>query len=302
MTHGRPSAGHGAAFQQAAREWLPPGESPRTTRHDGPSWRRGETGTAAQLKVDAWRVVATNSGSNPAGFDDQWRDFDRQWAAVLRQPFPHRGPISHIHGKELRQGTKQFKGWPLHERQQLAMAASGLAQRYSDFSISVLLENSDYDRIYIGADRALRKHRDAIDSKYGVCFRVFLSLVTRILDRHYPSETVKIVVEAGHSNGGAAEEIFSGMEKIAPDLARFVSAITYVRKRESAGVQAADMLAYPVFVLERDGEPEFSDIDLTVGEPLPKIEKANYRVPVRPETLVDIKTGQIAIATGRIIA
>jgi hypothetical protein len=65
-----------------------------------------------------------------------------------------------------------------------------------------------------------------------VCFRVFLSLVTRILDRHEPNETVHIVVEAGHSNGGAAEEIFGGMEKIAPDLARYVSSITYVRKKE----------------------------------------------------------------------
>jgi hypothetical protein len=92
------------------------------------------------------------------------------------------------------------------------------------------------------------------------------------------------------------------MEKIAPDLARFVSGITYVRKKESAGVQAADMLAYPVFVLERDGNAEFSDVDLTIGEPLPRLEKMNYRVPVRQETLVDIKTGQIAMATGRIVA
>ena len=177
-----------------------------------------------------------------------------------------------------------------------------MAQEHSRFSISVLLTNNDYQEIYIGADRALRKHRAAIDSKYGVCFRVFLSLVTRILDRHEPNETVHFVIEAGHSNGGAAEEIFAGMEKIAPDLARYVSGITYVWKKQSPGVQAADMLAYPVFVTERDETAEYSDIDLTVDAPLPRDRIVNYRVPIRPETLADIKMGQIAIATKQIIA
>ena len=65
------------------------------------------------------------------------------------------------------------------------------------------------------AYRALRKHRAAIDSKYGVCFRVFLSLVTRILDYHEPNETVDLVIEDGHANGGAGQVIFAGTEKIA---------------------------------------------------------------------------------------
>ena len=111
-----------------------------------------------------------------------------------------------------------------------------------------------------------------------------------------------IALEAGHSNGGAAEEIFAGMEKIAPDLARYVSGITYVRKKESPGIQAADLLAYPVFVTERDGTAEYSNLELTIDAPLPRDRIVNYRVPIRPETLADIKFGQIAIATKRIVA
>jgi hypothetical protein len=236
------------------------------------------------------------------GYADRWREFDRRWNALLQRPFPHRGPITHIHSKDLRQGSKQFRGWSVEDRRQLAMIASGLAQEHSIFSISVLLNNSDYERIYIGTDRTLRKHRAAIDSKYGVCFRVFLSLVTRILDRHEPNETVHFVIEAGHANGGAAEVIFAGMEKIAPDLARYVSGITYVRKKASPGIQAADLLAYPVFVTERDGTAEYSDIDLTIDAPLPRDRIVNYSVPIRPETLEDIKIGQIAIATNQIVA
>ena len=232
---------------------------------------------------------------------ERWRELDGKWGALLRRPLPHRQPLTHIHGKELRDGSKQFKGWPVEERRQLAMAASGMAQEHSLFSISVLLNNNDYDNIYIGADGALRKHRAAIDSKYGVCFRVFLSLVTRILERHEPNETVQLVLEAGHANGGAAEEIYSSMQNIAPNLARFVSGITYARKKESPGVQAADLLAYPIFVTERDGTAEYSDVDLTIDRPLPRDQTVNYRVPIQRQTLIDIKIGQIAIATNQII-
>lgn len=106
------------------------------------------------------------------GYADRWREFDRNWSALLRRPLAHRGSITHIHGKDLRQGSKQFRGWPAEDRRQLAMIASGMAQEHAIFSISVLLNNNDYERIYIGTDRALRRHRAAIDSKYGVCFRI----------------------------------------------------------------------------------------------------------------------------------
>lgn len=93
-----------------------------------------------------------------------------------------------------------------------------------------------------------------------------------------------------------------GIEEIAPDLARHVSSITYVRKKESPGVQAADLLAYPVFVTDRDGTAEYPDIDLTIDAPLPRDRIVNYRVPIRPETLANIKVGQIVIATKQIVA
>lgn len=130
---------------------------------------------------------------------------------------------------------------------------------------------------------------------------MFLSLITRILERHEPSEIIQLVLEAGHANGGAAEEIFAAMRKIAPDLARFVSGISYARKKETPGVQAADLLAYPVFVTERDGTAEYSDIELTIDRPLPRDQIVNYRVSIQPQTLRDIKIGQIAIATGLIV-
>lgn len=81
------------------------------------------------------------------GRAEKWREFDERWIALLQRPRPRRGSVSHIHGKDLRQGTKQFRGWPVEDRRQLAMTASGMAQEHSLFSVSVLLNNSDYDSI-----------------------------------------------------------------------------------------------------------------------------------------------------------
>ena len=54
------------------------------------------------------------------GYADRWREFDRRWNALLRRPLPYRGSITHIHGKDLRQGSKQFRGWPVEDRRQTA--------------------------------------------------------------------------------------------------------------------------------------------------------------------------------------
>jgi hypothetical protein len=101
------------------------------------------------------------------GHTDSWAKFDPKWKMLLR-----RNGLRFIRSKELRQGTGQFKDkrrWPTDRRLELAKIAGQLAQDHSLFSLSVLLRDRDYDEHYIGADQALRKHRAAVDSKYGVC-------------------------------------------------------------------------------------------------------------------------------------
>jgi hypothetical protein len=58
-------------------------------------------------------------------YADRWSEFDRRWNALLRRPLPYRGTITHIHGKDLRQGSKQFRGWSVEDRHQRHEAQYG---------------------------------------------------------------------------------------------------------------------------------------------------------------------------------
>jgi hypothetical protein len=156
------------------------------------------------------------------GRAERWAEFEQKWKSLLL-----RNGLTHIHAVDLKQGKKQFKDkirWPERRRLALAQEAGQLALDHSMFSHTVLLKNSDYDIHYIGGDRKLRKHRAPIDSKYGVCVRVFLSQLTEFV-RRYGGEDAQatVVLEAGAKNQGAAQSILAEMYRVAPGRARFIS-------------------------------------------------------------------------------
>jgi hypothetical protein len=232
------------------------------------------------------------------GRADQWDVFEKKWRALLL-----RHGLTHIHSVELRHGKGQFRDkfrWPPPRRLTLAEEVQKLALDHSLFSLSVLLKNSDYDAYYIGADQKLRKHRAAIDSKYGVCARVFMSVV-RALMEHYGGDEARLtlIFEAGHKNSRAPEDILAGMYELAPERAMYLNpSVVYALKKQCPGVQAADILAYPVYVVETAGQPDVGEIP-GFPETVPVDEMTSYRVVISPETLNDVKTGQIAIADFR---
>jgi hypothetical protein len=232
------------------------------------------------------------------GRADQWEQFETKWRALLA-----RSGLTHIHSVDLRHGKGQFKDknrWPPPRRIALAQEAQQLALDHSLFSLSVLLKNADYDAHYIGADKNLRKNRAAIDSKYGVCARIFMSVITALIERYAGEDgQATLVLESGHKSGRAPDQILVGMYEVAPDRAKFLNpAINYALKQLCPGVQAADLLAYPVYVAERDGTADVGEIP-GFPDSVPIDEVTSYRVPITEVTLGEVKTGQIAIADFR---
>ena len=107
------------------------------------------------------------------GYAERWAEFEAKWKLML---FRHGLP--YIHAIDLRHGRKAFKDmikWPPPRRLAVAQEAGRLVEAYALFSLSVFLKRADYDALYIGGDKSLRKHRAAIDSKCGVCARVFIA-------------------------------------------------------------------------------------------------------------------------------
>lgn len=223
------------------------------------------------------------------GRAEQWEAFEPKWKSLL---FRHR--LTHIHLVDLRHGKKQFKGWPTERRLALAQEAGQLAMDHALFGHTVLLKNSDYDAHYIGADRELRKHRAPIDSKYGVCVRIFLSQLAEFVQRYGGEDSqCTVILEAGAANQGAAQVHLADMYRIAPKRARFLSPqIVYALKEQSPGVQAADVLAYRNYVLHCDGAADIQRLEPGFPENLPAEEVENFFTSVTPQILINLKTGQ----------
>jgi hypothetical protein len=231
------------------------------------------------------------------GYADRWAALEPKWRSILTVH-----GLPYIHAVDLKQGRRAFKDkakWPFPRRLALAQELGSLTEQHTLCSLSVLLKDSDYDAIYIGDDRQMRKHRSAIDSKYGVCARVYLSMLAELVERYAGSDAqVTVIFEAGAKGQGAIQTILSDMYDIAPGRARFINpTIGFALKAQSPGVQAADCLAYPVYVQEQAGIADISDLEEGWPEKLAHTptEMMHLRVPVRPETLKDLKDGQTAV-------
>jgi Protein of unknown function (DUF3800) len=223
-----------------------------------------------------------------------WNNFEAQWTGLLQ-----RNGISHVHGTDLQSGKGPFKGWPRARRAALAGEIAELCTRATLFGLVTILDNMQYDRIYIGDNAEMRKKRSAIDSKYGVCFRVAISLIPRVIERANLADgsALAVVIESGHQNVGAAPEIFRAFNELADEPIRsLLKSVAVEEKRHSAGLQAADMLAYPAWRGETDNTLIYQDVDLLVDDsPLGLPVDAPFRVPIKPETLNDLREGTLAL-------
>ena len=229
---------------------------------------------------------------------DRWKRFDTEWATLLA-----RNGISHVHGTNLMSGKGPFKGWPRERRAALSAEIAEMCTRGTLFGIVILLDNGDYDRTYIGNNAEMRRKRSALDSKYGVCFRIAISLIPRLIDRADLAQesSLRIIIEDGHQNVGAAPEIFRAFNELADEPIRsLLKEVVVEQKRASAGLQAADMLAYPAWRGEADGILVYQEVDLLADAlPLSLPVDSPFRVPIKPETLTDLRIGTLALPAYR---
>lgn len=225
---------------------------------------------------------------------EQWSALERCWKVLMEIH-----GVRYVHAKELKHRQGPFKGWS--DKRAVAFAEQLLMalERYSHYSLSIIFNNHEYDSHYRAPHKAERRRRGSVDSKYGVCFRVFLSLVTQLITKYMPGEALTITLESGHKNAGAAEAIFAEFKQYAPELAGIVPTVAYVDKKEAAGVQAADLLAYSAYFLEKYKKAAWLPIDLPNMPTLTPGKLHSFRAPLSTETLEDIRAGQIAMVKHR---
>jgi hypothetical protein len=222
------------------------------------------------------------------GYATEWESFEAKWDNLLREQ-----QLPYIHGKDLRAGRKAFADktrWPPDKRRELANSAFRLALDHTLFGLTVVLRNEDYDTHYL---RTGRKGRPAVASKYGVCAHVFIANAILLIQQLAPDAELHLVIEDGHRNSRAIRDIVNQWREDEPDgRARYISQdVTYVTKKDSPGVQAADLAVYLDYNLLRDDRANATPLTVRPGFILPA-KSARLRVTVDRDTLTQLKRGE----------
>jgi len=231
---------------------------------------------------------ATSPVTVLAGFlgdANEWVEFEREWAKVLRK---HR--ISHVHAKYLWHRQKEFKGWSETQVSHLWADLWYVIQEHKRiFAAKTALSEEDYKLFYV-SDGPARKER--LDSRYGLCFRAFMSFHPAFHRAHFTNGSVNFILEQGHRNAGDALRIFGEIKKQPGPWRDIVGTLTFGAKRDFPALQAADLLAYCSFQSEcwkiEDGDKSSIFLDACYYEML-KIGMDVLAHSIKPEDLMNLR-------------
>jgi len=190
----------------------------------------------------------------------KWIKLEDRWDRMLK-----RHGVQYFHATEWLQGKKQFKGWTYEQKMQFILEAEKLIKSYVSFGITAKLGNADYEQHYVAGNRP---RKPQLDTKYGICFRMILSVLPRMLDdiAKNPSDELHLILEDGHKNAGDAVRIFRMFKDEAPpDISRMVNKLSFADKKNTKPLQVADSLAYSAFRVEQTNHIPLIDFDINNG-------------------------------------
>jgi Protein of unknown function (DUF3800) len=175
----------------------------------------------------------------------QWANFDPKWRRMLK-----RRSVTHFHSKEIRHTQGEFKGWTIAKKQDFLGEAAKLGVKNLEFGFTILLKEEDYQKYYVAGHRPQEVQ---LDSRYGLCFRYCIGLVSNLAVQSFdqPNLEIGFVLEAGHPNFGDAERIFNRAKKSRLESEQFVvrtlRTLAANEKKDFPGLQIADAIAYSAF-------------------------------------------------------
>jgi hypothetical protein len=124
-----------------------------------------------------WTVYLDESGTHDSpimlmgGFlanEDQWKRFNDEWHSLLNA-----SGVQYCHGKELVQGTGQFKNCPINKRLAFQDEANRIILKHLELGVTAVIRQDDYDSIYKSAPNPQKLRKD---TKFSILFRGGCSL------------------------------------------------------------------------------------------------------------------------------
>lgn len=227
----------------------------------------------------------------------KWADFHRKWAQVLK-----RYGLTYHHTKEWKDTTGEYKDWPLTKKEKFITKATKIGAQHALCGFTITLKHPDYDRHYVAGNRP---KKIPLDTKYGVCFRIFLSFLPMMLKNSLDRDDliIDVVMEAGAKGQRDTSRIFKLFkEQAPPEQAQLVNTIATADKKNFYGLQFADCLAFGAFQAEQKTpdlthfpkDATLDDCKEIVGQRSPV-----FRLEVTPELLAELKDNIIAQVEAR---
>lgn len=223
----------------------------------------------------------------------QWRNFDRQWNWLLKK-----SGLEYFHAKEFRSRSKEFAGWGEKDCNAFLTKAQQVVVRNTLCGFCVRLKEEDYRDVYRAGPKPKKLK---LDSKYGLCFRLCLLQVPRTIRREFPRQRLRInfVLESGDPGSGDAKAILDdAKEKAPPELADILGVLTYGRKTEFAGLQAADLIAFSAYRVEGRNAATLTALPkkhtITQAQRLAKYKSPVYRLDLDAAVINELKTKALA--------
>lgn len=166
----------------------------------------------------------------------QWRRFETKLAKIQRGY-----GFQIFHGKDFKAKRREFDGWSDDKCSALIGELTKLVSETLTQGAAVHLEHERYVREY-KSEPIPKKMR--LDSQYGVCFRVCLASIIRVLAARDYRDSLHVVIERGHRNVWDCERIFNDLSKIfASKGFEFMKTFTVQDKTSCAPLMVADLVA-----------------------------------------------------------
>lgn len=216
----------------------------------GCSLRSKEDGLAALLPflvADGCELVVTLGGyfdeserqerSEPiavAGFifrPGNYKSFARDWHKFLK-----RWRLTHLHMTDLYAGQSEYKNLG-DRRGPLFGEAVGLINKYAMAGIAVMFLQKEFEKL---APPWYAQHQGSI---YATACQICLRATTVWLDKNECRQFVAYTFESGHRFQAEANALMKRIGQVLPERHRYQSH-SFADKKSSAGLQAADLLAW----------------------------------------------------------
>jgi hypothetical protein len=173
-----------------------------------------------------------------AGRMDEVSVFSRQWRELLGSD------VDHIHMKDAMRLEGAFKGWKGKEsaRDELLIECAKLAWSESGMLIVSEMDKNDFLTL---APSQRKRLKNPTYGGFETCIRA--------LAAEFTGHDLHVWYDESQEYAETCLKLYRRLKSMNTDLARRLPSLTFADDEKYPGLQAADMVAYSAYVVQRDG-------------------------------------------------